>query len=136
MLLDNIQVLVVDDSRIMRRVVTQKLAKLGLQYIVEAANGRAGLEIVEEGDIALIISDWSMPGMTGMEFLRAIRQDEQMAHIPFVLVTAEAQLYNILMAYRQQVDEYITKPFTNEYFEYAVGKVLQKYYGIGMEVRK
>ncbi len=127
MVVEDFLVLIVDDSRIMRRIVVQKLAAMGIVNIVEADNGQDALRLAEQQPVALIISDWSMPVMTGMDLLTAVRGHDRLAVIPFVLLTAEAQLDNILMAYRQQVDEYIVKPFTNEYFEYTVGKVALQY---------
>lgn len=128
MKINEIQVLVVDDSQIMRRIVEKKLVKMGVQKILGAANGRSAFDIITKNKIDLIISDWSMPGMTGIDLLNALRQEEKFDKIPFIFVSAEAQLFNILMAYRLRVDEYITKPFTNKYFEYAIGNVLSYYY--------
>lgn len=124
-----LKVLVVDDSRIMRRIVSQKLRSLGVRDFVEASNGRQGLKELEKGGISLVVSDWSMPGMSGMDLLSAVRQHELYSATPFILLTAEAQLYNILMAYRQNVDQYVTKPFTAEYFEYAIRRVVRDKYG-------
>lgn len=120
----DMQILVVDDSKIMRRIVGQKLQKMGAQKILTAQNGRAALDVLETTKVSLIISDWSMPGMSGIDFLAVVRDDPRFGEIPFIFLSAEAQLYNILMAYRLRVDEYITKPFTDDYFKYVMTKVI------------
>ncbi len=126
---DSIPILVVDDSMIMRRIIIKHLRELGFSEIYEAPGVKPALEIIDSKVVKLILSDWSMPGSTGMDFLKMVRNSDKGANLPFVLLTAEAQLFTILMAYREGVSQYVTKPFTKEYFAYIVDKVIRENYG-------
>ena len=126
---DSIPVLVVDDSMIMRRIIIKRLRELGFSEIYEAPGVKPALEIIDSKVVKLVLSDWSMPGLTGMDFLKMVRSSDKGANLPFVLLTAEAQLFTILMAYREGVSQYVTKPFTQEYFAYIVDKVIRENYG-------
>ena len=107
--------LVVDDFATMRKIVKNVLRQIDITNVTEAENGRQALEILKrEGDFELIVSDWIMPEMTGIEFLRACKEDETIKNIPFVMVTAEAQKDSVLEAIKAGVDNYIVKPFTPE----------------------
>ncbi len=130
----DLNVLVVDDSRVMRRIVLQRLQCMGVEKIHEAASGRSALQfLVEEEGIDLILSDWSMPGISGLDFLKEVRSRPATKEIPFVLLTAEAQLYTILLAFKTNVSSYITKPFTQGYFSDIVGRVLKEDYDFGKD---
>lgn len=126
---DSISVLVVDDSMIMRRIIIKHLRKLGFLEIYEAPGVKQALEIIDSKVVKLVLSDWSMPGSTGMDFLKMVRSSDKGVNLPFVLLTAEAQLFTILMAYREGVSQYVTKPFTKEYLTYIVDKVIRENYG-------
>ncbi|MBU0680258.1 MAG: response regulator [Proteobacteria bacterium] len=126
---ESISVLIVDDSKIMRQIIAKRLREMGFVDIFEASGVQMALEIVAEGKIKLILSDLSMPGLTGMEFLKMVRSSEATRNLPFVLLTAEAQLYSVLTAYREGVSQYVTKPFTKEYFAYIIDKVIRENYG-------
>lgn len=118
------KILVVDDSRVMRRIIAGYLSRMNMTDIVEASNGREALGILAAEDIDLVVSDWSMQGITGLDMLRAVRSDRSTEDLPFIMVTAEAQLYHILMAFRAQVSQYVVKPFSYQQFEYVIGKYL------------
>ena len=118
------KILVVDDSRIMRRIIAGYLIRMNLTNVVEASNGRQALDILAAEDIDLVISDWSMQGVTGLDVLRAVRSKRSTQDLPFIMVTAEAQLYHILEAFRAQVSQYIVKPFSFRQFEYVIGSFL------------
>lgn len=125
----DVHVLVVDDSQVMRRIIVKQLHGMGFVTVHEAASGRIALKILtEENTIGLVLSDWSMPGLSGFELLKEVRQQAGIKDIPFVLLTAEAQLYTILMAFKAHVSSYITKPFTPGYFKYIVRRLLQETY--------
>ena len=125
----DVNVLVVDDSRVMRRIVQQRLRCLGFEKMHEAASGKDALALLNKEDsIDLILSDWSMPGLSGFDFLKEVRSQPATRDIPFVLLTAEAQLYTILMAFKASVSNYITKPFTPDYFRYVISRVLKENY--------
>ena len=121
-------VLIVDDSNVMRRLVSSHLTKLGVGQIHQANSGKNALEFIATAEIDLVVSDWSMPNITGIQFLTELRKSERNKNIPFILLTAEAQLYNIHSAFKLRVDEYITKPFTLDYFNFIVKKVVQDKY--------
>ncbi len=120
----SITILVVDDFATMRRIVKGNLRQLGFTNIVEAEDGRLALEELKKNEIGLIISDWNMPNMTGLEFLKAVRSDESFKKIPFVMVTAEGQKNNVMEAAKAGVSNYIVKPFTPDTFEEKLKKVL------------
>lgn len=113
----NMKVLVVDDFATMRKVVRNMLRQLGFEKVFEAENGEEGFRSAMTGDFDLIVSDWNMPVMTGLEFLKALRADEKTKSIPFLMVTAEALKENIIMAIQAGATNYIVKPFTPQIFE-------------------
>lgn len=120
----NMKVLVVDDSLVMRRIITNHLRALGYSNILEADNGERALQILErEGGVGLILSDWCMRVMHGIEVLRSVRKNEATKDIPFIMVTAEAQPHLILEAIRAQVSDYVVKPFTRENLRESIEKV-------------
>lgn len=120
----NMKVLVVDDFSTMRRIVKNILRQLGFNNILEADDGSTGLDILQKEKIDLIISDWNMPKMTGLELLKAVRGDDALRDIPFLMVTAEAQQENIIEAVKAGVNNYIVKPFTAE----TLGKKIEQIY--------
>ena len=111
------KVLVVDDFSTMRRIVKNILTQLGFTNIVEAEDGKQGLARVMEGGIELIVSDWNMPNMMGIDFLRAVRANANTKSIPFLMVTAESNKENIIQAVQAGVSNYVVKPFTAEVME-------------------
>lgn len=108
----NMKVLVVDDFATMRRIVKNVLKQIGFSDIVEADDGATALDVLKETKIDLIVSDWNMPKMTGLDLLKTVRGDESTKEIPFLMVTAEAQKDNVLQAVQAGVSNYIVKPFT------------------------
>jgi two-component system chemotaxis response regulator CheY len=108
----NMKVLVVDDFATMRRIVKNVLKQIGFSDIVEADDGATALDVLKENQIDLIVSDWNMPKMTGLDLLKTVRGDESTKEIPFLMVTAEAQKDNVLQAVQAGVSNYIVKPFT------------------------
>ncbi len=116
------KVLVVDDFATMRRIVKNILTQLGFKNIVEADDGATAVDLLKNEKVDLIISDWNMPKMTGLELLKHVRADAGMADVPFVMVTAEAQQDNIILAVKAKVSQYIVKPFTAE----TLGEKLEK----------
>ena len=116
------RVLVVDDFATMRKIIRNVLKQINLENVTEAENGKQALELLKKEEIDLIISDWNMPEMTGIEFLRACKADPKIRHIPFIMVTAEASKKNVLEAMKAGVDNYITKPFTSDKLQDAINK--------------
>jgi len=110
----NMRVLIVDDFATMRRILKNILKQIGFKNISEAENGKAALKELKSEKFDLVLCDWNMPEMPGIELLNQVRSDEQLKGIPFVMVTAEAKKENILEAVKAGVSSYIVKPFTAE----------------------
>ncbi|BAU22757.1 chemotaxis protein CheY [Caldimicrobium thiodismutans] len=119
----NIKVLIVDDFSTMRKIIRNILTQLGFKNILEADDGTTALEILSKEKVDLIISDWNMPKMSGLDLLKAVRANEATKDLPFVMVTAEAQKENILEAIKYKVSQYIVKPFTPETLKEKLEKV-------------
>jgi len=105
------KVLVVDDSAVMRQIIKKNLKELGFTDLTEAEDGAAGLKAAGDGAFDLIVSDWNMPNMTGLEFLKAVRADAGLKGIAFIMVTSEADKEKIMEAVQAGVNQYIVKPF-------------------------
>lgn len=120
----DMKVLVVDDFATMRRIVKNILRELDFKDIVEAENGAAAVKILESQDIDLIVSDWNMPKMTGLELLKWVRANEKTKDLPFLMVTAEAQKENVVEAVKAKVSNYIVKPFTAAVMAEKLAKIL------------
>ncbi len=117
------KVLVVDDFATMRRIIKNILLQLGFKNIIEADDGTTAWEILNKEKIDLIISDWNMPKMPGIELLKKVRGDDRFKDIPFLMVTAEAQKENIVEAVKYRVSQYIVKPFTPETLQEKLKKI-------------
>ena len=108
----SMNVLIVDDFATMRRILRNILKQLGFTNIIEADDGTTALEVLGKQKIDLIISDWNMPKMTGLDLLKVVRSNSELKSIPFLMVTAEAQKKNVIDAVKAGVSNYIVKPFT------------------------
>jgi two-component system, chemotaxis family, chemotaxis protein CheY len=120
--------LVVDDFATMRKIVKNVLKQIDITNVAEAENGKIALGILKNdpADFELIVSDWIMPEMTGIDFLKACKADEAIRAIPFVMVTAEAQKDSVLEAIKAGVDNYIVKPFTPDKLQETIQKARAK----------
>lgn len=116
------KVLVVDDFATMRKIVKNVLKQINIENVVEAENGKHALNVLKSEEIDLIISDWMMPEMTGIEFLKACKEDDEKKKIPFIMVTAEGQKDSVMEAIKSGVDNYIVKPFTPDKLKDAIDK--------------
>lgn len=121
-----IKILIVDDFATMRKVIRNLLKQLGYENIVEAEDGVAALRILRSQKIDLVISDWNMPNMTGLELLKEVRADGELKATPFLMVTAEALQDNVIAAVKAGVSNYIVKPFTAEVLNEKIAKILEK----------
>ncbi len=108
----NTKILVVDDFPTMRRIVRNLLGELGYTNISEADDGQTALPMLQNGDFEFLVTDWNMPGMTGIDLLKAVRADDKLAKMPVLMVTAEASKEQIVEAAQAGVSGYIIKPFT------------------------
>jgi two-component system, chemotaxis family, chemotaxis protein CheY len=120
--------LVVDDFATMRKIVKNVLKQINITDVTEAEDGKQALAILKKsgGDFELIVSDWIMPEMTGIEFLKACKEDENLRKIPFIMVTAEAQKHSVLEAIKAGVDNYIVKPFTPDKLQDVIQKAISR----------
>ncbi|MCD6548902.1 MAG: chemotaxis response regulator CheY [Thermodesulfobacterium sp.] len=119
----NIKILVVDDFATMRKIIKNILTQLGFKDIIEADDGTTALELLKKQKVDLIISDWNMPKMSGIDLLKAVRADENLKDIKFIMVTAEAQKENVVEAIKHGVNQYVVKPFTPETLKEKLEKV-------------
>lgn len=112
----NIKILIVDDSRPMLKIIRNLLKQIGLGNVEEATDGVEALKILRgNSGWGLIVSDWNMdPGMNGLPFLKEVRADASLKHIPFVMITAESKTDNVIAAKQAGVNNYIVKPFNAE----------------------
>ena len=107
----NMPVLIVDDYKTMLRIVRNLLSQIGFENVDEASDGAAALEKIKSKDYGLVISDWNMEPMSGLDLLRQVRADGKTAKLPFIMVTAEAKTENVVTARAAGVSNYIVKPF-------------------------
>ncbi len=121
----SIKILIVDDFATMRRILKNILKQLGFKNLVEADDGTTAWEVLEGQSIDLIISDWNMPKMTGLELLKKVRASDSFKGVPFLMVTAEAQKQNVIEAVQAGVSNYVVKPFTAEAISDKLEKILK-----------
>ena len=110
----NMPVLIVDDYKTMLRIIRNLLRQLGFTNIEDATDGSQALQKLRQASFDLIISDWNMEPMTGLQLLREVRADAKLKHIPFIMVTAESKSENVIAAKEAGVSNYIVKPFNAE----------------------
>lgn len=117
-------IITVDDSSTMRRIIRNTLQKLGFENILEAGNGAEALGVISSNKVDLIITDWNMPEMDGLTFIKNIRAKEEYKELPILMVTTEAAKEDILTALKSGVNNYVVKPFTPETIQEKVFKLL------------
>jgi two-component system chemotaxis response regulator CheY len=122
----NLKILIVDDFSTMRRIVKNLLNDLGFQITSEAEDGNSALAHLRSAPCDLVVTDWNMPGMTGIELLKAIRTDPKLAHLPVLMVTAEAKREQIIEAAQSGVNGYIIKPFTAQTLQEKLQKIFER----------
>lgn len=121
------KILVVDDYKTMVRIVRGLLNQLGFHNVDEATDGPTALAMIGVGGYGLVLSDWNMAPMTGYELLKAVRADPKTKSLPFVLVTAEAKVENVVAARQAGVNNYIIKPFTHAVLKQKLTAVLGEF---------
>jgi two-component system chemotaxis response regulator CheY len=119
-----IKVLIVDDYKTMLRIVRNLLKQLDFENVEEAMDGQEALAKLRAGNFGLVISDWNMAPMTGLDLLREVRADAKLKHTPFIMVTAESKTENVIAAKAAGVSNYIVKPFNAETLREKIEKVL------------
>ena len=120
------RILVVDDFASMRKIIKGLLKQIGFQNIEEADDGSTALEKLKIGEFDLVICDWNMPEVPGIEVLKAVRNDPQLKDLPFLMVTAEAKKDNVMEAVKAGVNQYIVKPFTAETLKKKIEKIFDE----------
>lgn len=118
------KILVVDDFSTMRRFIRGILEQLGYREVEEADDGDSALEKLRGTRFNLVIADWNMPRMNGLDLVRAIRADEGLKTIPVLMVTAEASKENIIEAVKSGASGYVVKPFSSDVLKEKIEKVL------------
>jgi two-component system chemotaxis response regulator CheY len=117
--------LVVDDFSTMRRIVRNLLKELGYTNVDEAEDGSVALHKLRSSEFDFVVSDWNMPNMTGIELLKNIRADENLKHLPVLMITAEARKENIIEAAQNKASGYIVKPFTAATLDEKLTKIFK-----------
>lgn len=122
----NMKILIVDDFSTMRRIVKNLLGELGFSNTLEADDGNTALPILRQGGVDFLVTDWNMPGMTGLELLKAIRTDDKLKTLPVLMVTAESKREQIVEAAQAGVNGYIVKPFTAATLREKIDKIFER----------
>ncbi|WP_350227793.1 chemotaxis response regulator CheY [Neptuniibacter halophilus] len=120
------KILVVDDFSTMRRIIKNLLRDLGMTNVEEADDGQTALPILKQGGIDFLVTDWNMPGMTGIDLLKEVRSDPNLAHMPVLMVTAEAKKEQIIAAAQAGVNGYVVKPFTAAVLKEKIDKIFER----------
>ncbi|ALP52697.1 histidine kinase [Candidatus Tenderia electrophaga] len=122
----NMKILIVDDFSTMRRIIKNLLRDLGFNNTDEADDGNTALPKLQNGDFDFLVTDWNMPGMQGIDLLKAVRADAKLASLPVLMVTAEAKKEQIVAAAQAGVNGYIVKPFTAATLKEKIDKIFER----------
>ena len=122
----DMKILVVDDFSTMRRIIKNLLRDLGYSNTTDADDGSTALPMLQAGDFDFLVTDWNMPGMTGIELLKAVRADPKLASIPVLMVTAEQKREQIIEAAQAGANGYIVKPFTAGTLKEKIDKIFER----------
>lgn len=122
----NMKILVVDDFSTMRRIVKNLLRDLGFTNTHEADDGTTAWPMLQSSDFDFVVTDWNMPGMTGIDLLKKIRADDRLKTIPVLMVTAEAKRDQIVAAAQAGVNGYVVKPFTAAALKEKIEKIFER----------
>ncbi len=120
------KILIVDDFSTMRRIIKNLLRDLGFNNTHEADDGNTALPMLQGSEFDFVVTDWNMPGMQGIDLLRAIRADDKLKHLPVLMVTAEAKKEQIIAAAQAGVNGYIVKPFTAATLKEKLDKIFER----------
>ena len=120
----SMRVLIVDDYKTMLRIIRGLLNQLGFRNIDEALSGGQALEKLRAKEFGMVLSDWNMEPMNGIELLKEVRADQELKHIPFIMVTSESKTENVTAAKKAGVNNYIIKPFNAGTLKTKISAVL------------
>lgn len=119
------KLLVVDDSATMRRIIKNTLARLGYKDVLEGEDGVKGWEAMDANpDVEMLITDWNMPEMNGLELVKKVRADDRFTDLPIIMVTTEGGKAEVITALKAGVNNYIVKPFTPQVLKEKLGAVM------------
>lgn len=122
----DMKILIVDDFSTMRRIIKNLLRDLGFTNTSEADDGQTALPMLQTGNFDFLVTDWNMPGMTGIELLKAVRADARLKDMPILMVTAEAKRDQIVEAAQAGVNGYVVKPFTAAVLKEKIEKIFER----------
>ncbi|WP_457852346.1 chemotaxis response regulator CheY [Rhodovarius lipocyclicus] len=120
----NTNILIVDDYKTMLRIIRNLLKQLDFNNVDEASDGSEALTKLRAGNFGLVISDWNMVPMTGLDLLKEVRADARLKNLPFIMITAESKTENVVAAKQAGVSNYIVKPFNAETLKEKIEKVM------------
>lgn len=123
----NMRILIVDDFKTMLKIVESMLRQLGFTQIEEATDGTTALQKLRNAKFDMVLSDWNMEPMTGLDLLKEVRADATLKHLPFILITAESKTENIIAAKQAGVNNYIVKPFNANTLKEKLSAVLGQF---------
>src|SRR5690242_18082425 len=123
----SLPILIVDDYKTMLRIIRNLLKQLNLENVQEATDGSSALKMLRDGNYGLVISDWNMEPMTGLQLLKEVRADAKLKALPFIMVTAESKTENVVAAKEAGVSNYIVKPFNAETLRQKLVSVLGEF---------
>ncbi|MFT5691799.1 MAG: two-component system chemotaxis response regulator CheY [Oceanicoccus sp.] len=122
----DMKILIVDDFSTMRRIIKNLLRDLGFTNTAEADDGSTALPMLQNGNFDFLVTDWNMPGMTGIDLLKAVRADDRLKNMPILMVTAEAKREQIVEAAQAGVNGYVVKPFTAAVLKEKIEKIFER----------
>lgn len=120
------KILIVDDFSTMRRIIKNLLRDLGFTNTQEADDGVTALPMLKNGDFDFLVTDWNMPGMSGIDLLKEVRADAKLVSLPVLMVTAEAKRDQIIEAAQAGVNGYVVKPFTAQVLKEKIDKIFER----------
>ncbi len=122
----NMKILVVDDFSTMRRIIKNILKQLGFENLEEAEDGQQAYTKLQNETFGFVVTDWNMPNLDGLGFVKKVRSDEKLKDLPVVMVTAEAEKDKVIEAIKAGVNDYIVKPFTAKVLKEKMDKIFEK----------
>lgn len=127
----NMKVLVIDDMATMRKIIKNMLGQIGFKNLSEADDGATAWPMIQQAHengepFEFIVSDWNMPQMTGLDLLKNIRASDNFKHLPFLMITAEAEQGNVVIAVKAGVSNFIVKPFSAQVLKEKIDKIFNK----------
>jgi two-component system, chemotaxis family, chemotaxis protein CheY len=121
----SMKILIVDDSITIRRIISTALKTVGYSETVEAANGKEALAKLESGNVDFIITDWNMPEMNGLDFIKEVRSKPMYSSLPILMVTTRGTEHDVIEALQAKVNSYIVKPFTPQELKEKIEGILK-----------